>query len=470
MYRIFIPLLIFSFYKESLATFYAQVMDLRSGEITTYPRGTHHLMFASSQKIFTVFSGLSILGSDFQFDTKILTDGTTKGGKLLGNLYIKFDGNPDLRESTMLYISQKLKGLDINEIQGNIILDISEFDNKPYPHGWTIENQNMCYAAPFSAVIINKNCSAISIKRKGEELIASSLNDFIKINSKAKYHLEDCDLDLEYKGGNKYLLTGSCNIKNKTEFKIAVREPILLVRQLLEKNFQKLGIRYRKLIVSNSPAKAEHCLFSIKSRPLWAIAKEVLTRSDNLLSEVIVKKIGAVYDEGSWKNGLRVMNSFLQRQIHTLENDINIADGSGLSRKNLININSFSLLLSKLALTNYRFSLYSTAPMNQNCRIELDDKFILKDFMVPRAFKFNQLPPERILVKTGFIDGVNAVAGYIMDCNSVPIYSIVAVVNNSYSEAKTNRNNLAEGLEKIICGLDSKNCFLQDYGKVLPSL
>ncbi|MDJ1407243.1 MAG: hypothetical protein MRQ13_02485 [Candidatus Midichloria sp.] len=78
----------------------------------------------------------------------------------------------------------------------------------------------------------------------------------------------------------------------------------------------------------------------------------------------------------------------------------------------------------------------------------MDDKFILKDLMIPKAFKFNQLPPERILVKTGFIDEVNAVAGYIMDCNNIPIYSIVAVVNN----------------------LDSRNCFLQDYGKVLPSL
>ncbi|CAG7589806.1 D-alanyl-D-alanine carboxypeptidase/D-alanyl-D-alanine-endopeptidase [Hyalomma marginatum] len=460
----------FSFCQESLATFYAQVMDLKSGEVVTYPRGDHHLMFASSQKIFTVFSGLSILGSDFQFDTKILTDGIIRSGKLLGNLYMKFDGNPDLRESAILYISQRLKGLGINEIRGNIILDISEFDNKPYPRGWTIENQNMCYTAPLSAVIINKNCSAISIKRKGDKLIANSLDDFVKINSEAKYHPQDCDLDLEYEGDNKYLLTESCNIKNKTEFKIAVRGPVLLVKQLLEKNLQKLGIRYKKVIVSNSPAEAEHCLFSIKSRPLWALAKEVLTRSDNLLSEVIVKKIGAIYGKGSWKNGLRVMNLFLQRQIHTLENDINMADGSGLSRKNLININSFSLLLSRLALTNYRFSLYSTAPINQNCRVKVDDKFILKDLMVPKAFKFNQLPPERILVKTGFIDEVNAVAGYIMDCNNIPIYSIVAVVNNSYSDAKTNRNNLAEGLEKIICGLDSRNCFLQDYGKVLPSL
>ncbi|WHQ47138.1 MAG: D-alanyl-D-alanine carboxypeptidase [Candidatus Midichloria sp.] len=56
-----------------------------------------------------------------------------KAGKLLRNLYIKFDGNPDLKDSTLLYIPQKLKALNINEIQGDIVLDTSEFDDNPLP-------------------------------------------------------------------------------------------------------------------------------------------------------------------------------------------------------------------------------------------------------------------------------------------------------------------------------------------------
>lgn len=81
----------------------------------------------------------------------------------------------------------------------------------------------------------------------------------------------------------------SCNVKNETEFKIVVREHILLVKQLLEKNFQKLGIKCNKIVISNESARTKSQIFSIKLRALWAIVKEVLVRSDDLLAEAVVK-------------------------------------------------------------------------------------------------------------------------------------------------------------------------------------
>ena len=464
MYSILIYFVILlNTYSIANAMFYTQIMDLRNGQVYTYPNSNnHYVMLASSQKIFTAFAAFNILGEDFQFETQIRTNGKVQDGILYGNINIKLDSNPDLNNKHIFYIAQKLKALGIHEIKGYIILDISEFDNQPYPHGWTIENQNMCYNAPFTAAIINKNCSMLSVKKVSNKLTAEPIDNLIQIDSEAIYDPKNCDLNLSYQQNNNYLLTGKCNVENELHLKVAVRSPLLLLQQLIAKNFHQTKIKYQKIHISSSPnTQAFQILFSIKSRPLWAIMRDVLVKSDNLLSEVLIKKIGSLNGEGSWKRGSTMINLLLQRQIGITDNKVIMADGSGLSRKNLFNLNTFSAMLSKLAFLNYHTSLYNSQSIAQSCLINTASKYIINN-LVPinhKGFSFNQIDANKILIKTGGIDGVRVIAGYLFDCNSIPIYSVIAVINNSYFSNKTINIELAKNLEQIICQLDPKNCF-----------
>ena len=461
---IIIILSLLNIYNIANAAFYAQITDLKSGALHTYPNSNDHfVMFGSSQKIFTAFTAFNILGEDFQFETKIQKNGIIKNGVLFGDIIIKFDGNPDLNDTHFLYIAQKIKALGITEIKGSVILDVSEFDSQIYPHGSTIENQNMCYNAPFSAAIIDKNCSMISIQNESKQLFAESKDNFVQIHSEALYDPKICDLDLSYQHDNHYLLTGKCNIQNEMKFKIAVRSPLLLSKHLVKENLNIAKIKYKKVYISSvSYAQETQFLFSIKSRPLWAIMKDVLIKSDNLLSEALIKKIGSLNGEGSWNRGLSVMHLFLQRQLGISSEKITMADGSGLSRKNLFHLDAFSLMLNKLALMNYHTSLYNSLSTAQSCKIDTNNQYIINN-LIPihyRGFPLNHIDANRVLIKTGGLDGVRAVAGYFFDCSGTPIYSIVGLINTSYLQKNKNLNSeLAKRLEDIICNLDQKHCF-----------
>jgi len=87
------------------------------------------MMPASTMKLVTTYSGLSILGPDFRWRTTAYADGSLDANGILhGNLYIQGTGDPKLVPEELIDLVQKIRKAGINGIDGALVLDKRYFD------------------------------------------------------------------------------------------------------------------------------------------------------------------------------------------------------------------------------------------------------------------------------------------------------------------------------------------------------
>ncbi|MFT4065014.1 D-alanyl-D-alanine carboxypeptidase/D-alanyl-D-alanine-endopeptidase [Paraburkholderia sp.] len=87
------------------------------------------MMPASTMKLVTTYSGLSILGPDYRWRTTAYADGTLDAsGVLHGNLYIQGTGDPKLVPEELIDLVQKIHKAGITGIDGALVLDKRYFD------------------------------------------------------------------------------------------------------------------------------------------------------------------------------------------------------------------------------------------------------------------------------------------------------------------------------------------------------
>lgn len=83
---------------------------------------------ASTMKIVTTFTGLSMLGPEYRWKTTARADGNIVGGVLHGNLYIEGTGDPKLVPEELIDLVNQIHHAGIIGLEGDLVLDKRYFD------------------------------------------------------------------------------------------------------------------------------------------------------------------------------------------------------------------------------------------------------------------------------------------------------------------------------------------------------
>jgi D-alanyl-D-alanine carboxypeptidase/D-alanyl-D-alanine-endopeptidase (penicillin-binding protein 4) len=83
---------------------------------------------ASTMKLVTTLAGLELLGPQFVWNTEALATAPVTNGVLEGDLYLRGRGDPQLVIENFWLLVQRLRGLGIREIRGDLVLDRSAFE------------------------------------------------------------------------------------------------------------------------------------------------------------------------------------------------------------------------------------------------------------------------------------------------------------------------------------------------------
>lgn len=373
---------------------------------------------ASTQKLITALAAELELGNDFRFETRIQTNGSISNKQLNGDLIIQLSGDPTFTRERLKNMLASLHQKGIEKISGNIVLDTSIFTSHDKAEGWSWNNLTACYNAPPSAAIIDDNCfyatitpgkvgnkASVSVSSNNPVIVTADVKT-IAANSK---DLNDkyCELDVGYSDKNRYHLSGCiASSSDKTPLKFAVMDGVEYFSAILKKELKQQKITYTgTLIEQNKKINTKLTLLaSNQSSSLSELLTVMLKKSNNLYADTIFRTLGVHYFniQGTWRNGGDAVKQIFRKKAGINLENLVIADGSGLSRLNLVSADKLMEILQYISLNNSQLKIIEKLPIAGI------------DGTLQYRKSFSQAPFKDVIrAKTGYIQGSYNLAGFI---------------------------------------------------------
>jgi len=430
------------------------IQSLETGEYL-YKRNEDKLLIpASDLKLFTTAAGLITLGSDYRFKTNIYMNGFIDGSILKGDIVVQGKGDPTISErfynGNMLKVyndwADSLLNIGIDEITGNIIGDDNAFDDIGLGAGWAWDYESSWFAAPASAISFNDNCVDIIVtvnkKTHLSEVSIAPDTKYVIILNKTVTVPKDSNTSIEtYRepGTNVISVYGTIRdnsdsvktyvtVNNPTQYAMVVLKDVLKRKGIIIDGYP---IDVNDMASTPDYSKLK-LLFTQYSPQLKEIIKVTNKQSQNLYAEQLLKTIGMeLKGYGTVANGISVEERVL-RDMGINPESMNIVDGSGLSRLDLVAPKQI------VALLNYMYKSRHFIPFFNSLPIAGVDG-TLGDRMQ------NTKAQGKIRAKPGFLEGVRNLSGYAFTGDNEPIaFSII--VNNFSVPVK-----LADNIQDLVC-------------------
>ncbi|MFC7322349.1 D-alanyl-D-alanine carboxypeptidase/D-alanyl-D-alanine-endopeptidase [Halobacillus campisalis] len=416
------------------------VRSAESGELLYENDGDIRLKPASNMKLLTGAAALETLGPDYTFTTEVLTDGSIKGKKLHGDLYLKGKGDPTVMEDDIQAFAQSVKEAGIEEVKGDLLADDTWYDDIRLSEDISWNDETNYTAAQISALTVSPNedydagtviVEVYPADEEGEEaeVKVTPENDYVQIVNKTETTASDQPKDISIErehGTNQIVVEGEIPIEGtRSRSWVAVSEPAGLTLDLFHKALGKEGIKVKGETRADgkTPESAE-LLVDNESMPLEELFIPFMKLSNNGHAEVLIKEMGkVVHDEGSWDKGFEVVEDFLH------DNDVNaetmrLRDGSGMSHVNMVPANEISKLLYQVQNKEWFPAYLNSLPVAGN-----SERFVGGTL---RYRMGNTAAEDNVQAKTGSITGVNSLSGYVTTEDGEKL--IFSVVLNNYLE------------------------------------
>ncbi|NPV11761.1 MAG: D-alanyl-D-alanine carboxypeptidase/D-alanyl-D-alanine-endopeptidase [Ignavibacteria bacterium] len=400
------------------------------------------LIPASTNKLFTTGVALLSLGPNFSINTELYCDDNDLSDRIInGNLFLKGYGDPTITTENLKNLITKLKLANIQSVTGNIIIDDSFFEETFYRNEW-IEDENISVPLPpISSVTVNSN--SIFLRVNGSNKIGRSGNvtlldelDYFEIINKTKTTNTRTRLSALSKfENNKEIITITGNIRKNSSIvlKVHIKRPDYYVGNLLAKLLRENGISFWGEIKKGKVPKFSDRISTI-STPLTEFLKPINKNSNNFFAEHLFLIIGANYagGQGSPFDASQAINTYL-KSLNIYEPNFSMVDGSGISRQNQFSTNTLVKLLHQIYLNPAVFNdFYNSLSIPQT------------DGTLHNRFS-NLFPPDRLRGKTGTLNGVTSLAGYVVSkSGDLLIFAI------NFNFRKGNQSKMRELQDKII--------------------
>ncbi|MFT6986097.1 MAG: D-alanyl-D-alanine carboxypeptidase/D-alanyl-D-alanine-endopeptidase (penicillin-binding protein 4) [Psychromonas sp.] len=352
------------------------VVDPATDQVITQYQQAIFRTPASIQKLLTATASKLYLGEEFRYQTTLEGQKTKiKNNNYQGDLRFRFVGDPTLLRSDIKEMLRSIKRLGIKQISGDLLINQSRFDGYQWSNGQAWNDLGVCYTAPANAIIVNKNCVLGNLSlnhpdaKKATLFIPSyepvEISSDVSVVTKEQRAAQFCELELTRRSHNQYYLWG-CMVPRDRPFALAfaVNDPFAYARQIIASELEKVGITLKgeiKLDISNETAGFEDVLVNHQSPLLDELLQIMMKESDNLIADSLFKTLGATYFKraGNFRNGGQALKLILKEQGIDLENAY-LADGSGLSRHNLMSSELFMSVLNYIYHNDHRLKLLST--------------------------------------------------------------------------------------------------------------
>ncbi len=424
--------------------------NLQNNQIIADHQSETFMLPASTQKVFTALAAKLTLGDEFRFETSISTNGKIQNNKLNGDLIVKFTGDPDLTTGQLYQLLAKLKNQGINQLTGNLILDTSVFASHDRGLGWIWNDLTMCFNSPPAAVNLDGNCFSVEIDANQPvgELVKFNVPAHFPIQVFGQVRVVDnkeagfCELDAVVHDNNRYQMKGCIARQNKPfGLSFAVQDPNTYAAAIIQRQLRQLGIQFSGKVLQPHNAQKGNVLASHYSKPLPDLLKKMMKKSDNQIADAVFRTIAyhTYKRPASFQLGTLAVKRTLSKIGIQFGNAI-IADGSGLSRHNLVSPKILLQTLEYIAKNESTLHLLDTFPI-----AGVDGTISGRGSLIKEPLVKN------LIAKTGSLKGVYNLAGFMTNARGEKVAFVQFI--NGYStgelENKTKRAPLVNFESKL---------------------
>jgi serine-type D-Ala-D-Ala carboxypeptidase/endopeptidase (penicillin-binding protein 4) len=422
-----------------------KIENLTKNEIVYELNSEKFFRPASNLKLLTTAAALEVLPANFQFKTQVLCDGEIINGNLKGNLYLKGLGDPLLAAEDLDTLAQNISN-EIKDIDGNLVGDVSYFDQNYWGKGWMWDDEPEYFAPFITPLTVNSNVIRIFV-RAGNN-VGDSVS--VKIEPKTNYITilneattssfgtpPTIQVTRNWKDReNRILISGTLPIdETEEQFRLSLWKPELFALNIFRERLETYGVKIngKTFIDTTSHGKILTQIYRALDTVLFNINKV----SNNLSAENLLKTLGAEISKrpGSAVDGINVVKQILFRYgVDTL--NLSVVDGSGVSCYNLLSPNVFITLLKNIRTKAGIYErFYCSLPV-----AGVDGN--LKNRMA------HQPTLNNVHAKTGTHSEALALSGYMENKNSDQIiFSII--INNFIGDSKSYRDIIDKICELI---------------------
>jgi D-alanyl-D-alanine carboxypeptidase/D-alanyl-D-alanine-endopeptidase (penicillin-binding protein 4) len=327
------------------------------------------LMPASTMKVVTLAAAADTLGWDFAYETQLVAHGAVADGVLRGDLVVVGSGDPSIDDwdgsASKVFgtWADQLKQAGIREVRGRIIGDDDSFDDAGLGAGWAWDDLAASYAASVGALQFNENTAQLTIApgpHAGSPArlalrpasAAVTLRNLIvtagpDVLPAITMRPDRRGAAVEARGA--IALSGPPLVRN-----VSVDNPTLYLITAVRNALIANGVDVRGAAVDiddmeRAPARRDGAvLVSHRSAPLSVLAGPMMKLSQNLFAESLLRALGArATGIGSAEAGRTAVQAVLQGW-GIAPSEVQMTDGSGLSRYNLVTPEALVAILSRV--------------------------------------------------------------------------------------------------------------------------
>ncbi len=405
------------------------VRDVATGEDLVEMNADVPRTPASVMKLLPTYAALDILGPAYTWRTRAFAEGTISRGVLKGNLYLQGGGDPLMTIERWWRFVTDLRQTGLRVIEGDVIIDDTLFAPPTESPGDFDGRPNRTYNVLPNALLVNLQSSEFIVRPADDAQSVEVAVDPFPANLKVENRItpvaarcagRNRSFNIQHPSDDpmRVVVSGTVSVNCPQQ---AVRRVILAPAEFAYGTFRQLweqqgGTLKGGLQRAPVPSTARE-LVSQESLTLAEIIRVTNKFSSNVMARTLVLTLDA--EKGSVPatpaGGEAIIADWLKTSGLELP-ELVIANGSGLSREARISGDSLARILQAAWKSRFAPEFLATLPLGG-----LDGTL---------RKRFERLSdPSRVRMKTGTLNGVSSIAGYVTG-NSGRTYAVVIMVNS----------------------------------------
>jgi serine-type D-Ala-D-Ala carboxypeptidase/endopeptidase (penicillin-binding protein 4) len=409
------------------------VLDVESGQVAASFNPSTPRSPASTIKVVTTFAALDSLGPAYTWHTQALIQGALDDGVLDGDLILKGGGDPYMTLERWWSFVQELRARGLHTLRGDIVIDDTAFALPAEDPAAFDGRPHQAYNAEPSAIMVNfQSVEFRLVPNPGAhrvDIAATPAPIDLAIDNRiallagpcsgraarVAFEVPSVEWDrVEFTG----FLSPQCDARSIT--RVLLSAPSYAFGTFVQLWRESGGTFDGKWRVAAAPVTATPFL-SFDSLTLAEVVRLTNKFSNNLMARHLLLTLGAERfgAPATLDKGVRAMSAWAQERGLPLS-EMQIDNGSGLSRTTRISVLEMAAVLRAAYHSRYAPEFIASLPL-----AGIDGTL---------RSRMRSSQPGTARLKTGHLDGVSGIAGYVTGASG-KVYVVVSLVNDSRAGA-----------------------------------